>query len=459
MKKRLFNSVRFRTTLAATVAVAVALTVSAFGVVLIQRHTLTNGIQTTAREQAESIALSIGRGDANITLPVQSNEDSITQVVDASSGAVVAGSVAAPDEPVSKMRPAPGVFAHQSVEHFGTEGQSDFLIVAYGAAGPNGNYVILIGDSLESVTNATVVLIALFGIAVPALIVFVGIVTWTVSGKALRPVQEIRTQVERIESTDLSQRVPEPEAQDEIGQLARTMNLMLARLEASTDKQRRFVADASHELRSPLAGIQARLEVDLAYPDGADWRTTGKDVLDETHRLARLVEDLLTLARLDENSRALPAFIAVDLDEVVLAETAQLKALSINTVDTSRVSGAQVRGNRDALRRVVRNLLDNADRHATSTVSIALEENDSEIVLTITDDGPGIPLDKQAAIFERFTRLDEGRTRDAGGTGLGLAIVREIATAHGAVVTVANTPGAAFTITFPVPTALAPAVI
>jgi signal transduction histidine kinase len=224
---------------------------------------------------------------------------------------------------------------------------------------------------------------------------------------------------------------------------------MLGRLDDATQRQHRFVADASHELRSPLTGIRTQLEVDLLHPEHADWEATEKSVLDDTVRLQRLIDDLLVLARTDAAPTDATHRETVDLDEIVLAESRRLAGHTTHTVDTSAVSGAQLSGNADQLTRAVRNLLDNANRYADSTVVVSLEENDERVVLTIADDGPGIPSEEQERIFERFTRLDNARTRETGGTGLGLAITHDVVVSHGGTITLENEPGARFTLTFP----------
>jgi len=277
----------------------------------------------------------------------------------------------------------------------------------------------------------------------------VGGTTWVVSGRALQPVEAIRQEVEAIGAEDLHRRVPAPDTADEIGRLARTMNAMLVRLDDATERQRRFVADASHELRSPLTGIRARLEVDLAYPEGADWRATERDVLEDAVRLQHLVDDLLALAASDAAASDRSARAPVDLDEIVLSEARRLRSRSEHRIDTAGVSGAQLQGAPDALARAVRNLLDNAARHARSTVTITLRESATAVTLTVTDDGPGIPPEERARIFERFARLDDGRARDVGGTGLGLAITHDIVVSHGGTIEVDNAPGARFTVSFP----------
>jgi signal transduction histidine kinase len=240
----------------------------------------------------------------------------------------------------------------------------------------------------------------------------------------------------------LDRRVPVPGADDEVARLARTMNGLLDRLETAVATQRRFVADASHELQSPLASARTDLEVALAHPEATDWTITGADLLEENRRMERLVQDLLYLARADESAhRPLPT--PVDLDDVVLAEAARLRGYRRIQVDTSRVAPAAVLGRREELTRAVRNLLDNAERYAASTVHVELSEEDEGgwATLVVSDDGPGIPPEHREVVFTRFTRLDEARDRAGGGAGLGLAIVREIVTAHGGTVVVADHDG------------------
>jgi signal transduction histidine kinase len=172
-------------------------------------------------------------------------------------------------------------------------------------------------------------------------------------------------------------------------------------------------------------------------------------VLDDAIRLQHLVDDLLALAASDAPESDALVRQPVDLDEIVLSEARRLRSRTSHAVDTSGVSGAQLPGDARALARAVRNLVDNAARHARSTVTITLTESDATVTLTVADDGRGIPVDEQARVFERFTRLDDGRARDVGGTGLGLAITHDIVVSHGGTIEVDNAPGARFTVSFP----------
>ena len=207
------------------------------------------------------------------------------------------------------------------------------------------------------------------------------------------------------------------------------MNETLDRLERAIRRQQRFVADASHELRGPLTRMRGELELDLAHGEPVDPAVTERSVLDETLNLQQLVDDLLQLARSDDGPVE-PTHRPVDLDDVVLRAARRLRERGRVNVDLRGVSAAQTIGDTRQLSRATRNLLDNAERHAATLVTITLAEIDGRVRLTIIDDGAGISADDQQHVFERFTRLDGARSRDAGGTGLGLAIVRDIIQRH-----------------------------
>jgi len=270
-----------------------------------------------------------------------------------------------------------------------------------------------------------------------------------VTGRVLAPVTAIRREVDAITATELHRRVPATRA-DEIGRLARTMNRMLDRLQRAQQSQNRFVSDASHELRSPIAAIRQHAEVALAHPERTGVSELAATVLAEDLRMQHLVDDLLQLARSDER-RSAPPDLPVDLDDLVLAEAKTLRAATSVAVDTTAVSAGQVRGDEAQLARLVRNLGSNAARHARTGISFGVAEADGVVVLTVSDDGPGIPAADRERVFERFVRLDAARTRNigdsgdsggagsagsaggaggAGGAGLGLAIAAGIVDRH-----------------------------
>ena len=309
---------------------------------------------------------------------------------------------------------------------------------------------VLVASSLDAADRSVADLRRNLLIVGPLLTLIVATLAWLLTGWALRPVEDIRAEAESIRGSELHRRVPETGADDEIGRLASTFNSMLGRLEESQRAQQQFVSDASHELRSPLASIAAQLDVDAAHPGTADTAETAEVVRLHTQRMQAMIEDLLLLARADDAAITLPTAL-VDLDDVVTEVAHTIVVPDGITIDLAAVSGAQVRGHDVQIGRLITNLATNAVRHASSAVSIVVEERDSTVAVTVGDDGDGVDPEQHEAIFERFVRLDEARARDAGGSGLGLAISREIARFHGAQLTVGRSVlgGAAFTVEFP----------
>jgi signal transduction histidine kinase len=268
----------------------------------------------------------------------------------------------------------------------------------------------------------------------PVVLVVVGMATFWFVGRSLRPVEAIRRKVAAITAHDLHTRVPVPEAHDEVAALAETMNDMLDRLEVAATSQRRFVADASHELRSPLATIRAGLDTLPGAP--ADTASHHIRLMrGQTERLDRLVSDLLLLARVDEHGLS-PHDDDVDLDDLVWAERDRLAAQHPDLTVRTQISPARVTGDVHHLARAVRNLTDNAARHAHREVTLRVWTDKHSGHIDVGDDGPGIPAADRDRIFERFVRLDDSRSRTDGGTGLGLPITREIVDAHGGSITI-----------------------
>lgn len=291
-------------------------------------------------------------------------------------------------------------------------------------------YTVIAGYSLEKTRTSILYLIKLL-FALNMLVTFlVYTVTWIVTGKALRSVEKMRSEVDQLSARDLSKRVSVPRTEDEIGRLGKTLNSMLDRLEVSDQKQRRFVSDASHELRNPLAGMRTQLEVELLYPDASKVEEGRQSLLRSTLRLQELTEDLLVLAVSDSNMLLLNRK-EFDLQGIILQEVEGFPVSKEVFIDTSKVESAHISGNESQLRRVFLNLLDNANRFAESRIQVSLRVDADSVFLEVTDDGPGIPLADQARVFERFSRLDNARSRHEGGKGLGLAIAKEIVLAHG----------------------------
>ena len=298
---------------------------------------------------------------------------------------------------------------------------------------------VVAASPLADVQRSVSELSRLLWAGIPILVVLVGVLAWLLVGRALKPVDSMRREVDEISESTLHRRVAEPSSGDEVARLAHTMNAMLDRLEGAAGRQRQFVSDASHELRSPLTTIRTKVEVASLHPELVDWSEVTHTVLGEVDRLDDMVGDLLQLARLDETGGVLAARSEVDLDEVVNTESTRLRAMDVN-VDDSGVAAARVQGDRAALARLVRNLTDNAARNARSRVAVSVSMEDGDAVVRVDDDGPGVPLADRERVFERFTRLDEGRARGAGGAGLGLALVRAVVLAHGGTIRVLDVP-------------------
>jgi signal transduction histidine kinase len=435
------RSVRWRATLAATGIFAIALLLGGVGLVAVVRQTMITNIDTTLQLRADDILALLEGGAVPESVAIVDQEDSLVQIV--TGGAVIASSANLIGEPPIVMTPLGGPVDRQT-----PIGSDEFRVLAVQIPGSESS-MLIVGSTLEAVDDTVLATTLFLGLGLPGLLVLVGLSTWTVVGRALRPVEAIRSEVADIGVTDLHRRVPTPATDDEIARLADTMNEMLDRVESGTERQRRFVSDASHELRTPIAVIRNELEVALRQPANAvDWTTIAAEVLDEDLRMQRLVEDLLWLARHDQHRRP-DRMVLVDLDEVVAHQLGRLATQEQLVVRGDGIGAGQVRGNADDLTRVVQNLLDNAVRHAATTVSVTVQSTDrSTVVLHVDDDGPGVPVEQRDSVFERFTRSDEARARDDGGAGLGLAIATEIARDHDATLSVGQSPlgGARFSL-------------
>jgi signal transduction histidine kinase len=426
------------------IVVSFALLIAAVAMVVLLRRSLTNDVITAAEIRGGSIIEVLAQGDPEELVLDSDPDEEFVQILGAD-GQVVASSSNVMGEPpmISLNGEQSQLISDLALEN------SRFVVVAMAAH--VGEQVVVVGRSLESVTESTQVVIGLLVAGLPLLLLVVGVVTWKVVSRALAPVEAIRVEVEAIVPGELDRRVPDPSGDDEIARLARTMNSMLSRLEEGEARQRRFVSDASHELRSPISAIRQHAEVAIAHPEATDVAELAEVALEEDVRLESIVDDLMLLTRMDEGSPALRNK-PVDLDDIVLAEVARLRSPNTHvTVDIGGVSAGRVSGDAPHLGRMVHNLVDNAARHARSRVAVGLHESDGQVVLTVDDDGDGVPPSDRDRVFDRFVRLDEARDRDSGGAGLGLSITREIAAAHGGTIGVTESPmgGARFQVRLP----------
>ncbi|WP_328562733.1 HAMP domain-containing sensor histidine kinase [Streptomyces coelicoflavus] len=473
---RLFASVRARATLAATLVAAVALVAAGTAVLLSLRSNLLGEAGTQAERSARDVATSLAVGTPYTELNLD-DDDRPVQVV-GEAGRLVAASEdleRVTGTGVDAVKPQPSATADDTDDGSSDDGGSDDdddsgesleageigepTTVGDGTATVDGDtedyrfvavpvetrrgdqLTVYAGAPLSAEHGAVNTALTVMLIGFPLLLAVVAWVTWLVTRRALRPVEGIRREMAAITaSEDLARRVPVPGTHDEVARLATTTNQTLAALESSVERQRRFVADASHELRSPIASLRTQLEVAAAHPELLDL----DGAVEDTVRLQRLAADLLLLARLDAGER--PADARVDL--AALAREAAEGRTGVSVRGDAEVN---VAGSRGQLGRVLANLLDNAQRHARSAVEVTVRRDGEAAVVAVADDGEGVPAADRERIFERFVRLDAARSRDDGGAGLGLAIARDVALRHGGTLTVHDAPagGALFELRLP----------
>ncbi|MCV0334873.1 sensor histidine kinase [Microbacterium maritypicum] len=438
MASRGWRSVRGRTTLGATVVVAVALLIGAFSFYGVLSASIHGSTERAAEQRLSELAERAGGPGGK---GVDALDDEILQIL-GPDGSVRAASEEARDKLGSTPLPADDDPQTTTVD-------GDTVVVV--SEDIDGDQTLVLAVSMDDDAETLATVATLLAIAVPLLLLLVAVTTWLVVGRALRPVERIREEVDGITAERLHQRVPVPETADEIAALATTMNGMLDRLDAAATAQRRFVSDASHELRSPLATIRQHAELAQAHPDVTSIGELAEVVSEEGLRLQGIVESLLLLARLDEGASTLDE--AVDLDDIALSEVRRLRAAGLD-VDGSGVQAARVHADPRLLGQLVRNLADNAVRHSRGRIAIGVIPSDGHVFVTVEDDGTGVPAEERERIFERFVRLDEARSRDAGGSGLGLAIARGIATRSRGTLTVDDSRwgGARFVLTLPLST-------
>ncbi|WP_020391918.1 sensor histidine kinase [Kribbella catacumbae] len=426
-------TVRVRVTLAAVLVVGLALVAGAFVLVALLSSALTDQVCADARERAGQLASTVAGSDARVSTPGE-----LIQFVDSAGKVVGSGEGRFADPGAQCVKAEPAGY------------HEDFVFAAAAVERPSSGWPVqvIVGRPLVDVLDSTRFVTRVLVVGLPLMLLVVGGVAWVVTGRTLAPVTAIRREVDEISAAELHRRVPTVHHRDEIGRLAATMNRMLDRLELAQDSQRRFVSDASHELRSPIASIRQHVEVALAHPDRSSLEELAGTVQAENLRIQRLVDDLLLLARADERDLRLPR-VPIDLDDLVFAEAKRLRMATEFEIDTAAVSAGRVLGDETSLQRMLHNLTENAARYASRRISLTLHEVNGEVVLTVSDDGPGIPVADRERVFERFVRLATARGRADGGSGLGLAIVAEIVQAHNGRVAVLEGNGTTFEVRLP----------
>ena len=418
------RSLRARASLGAVAVVGAALLAGSVAVVVLTRSSLTGNVREAAELRAEDVVTTVELGGLAATdLAVEDEEDGFIQVVDAEGRVLAASENVAGEAAVADLADESSLVLDEA-----PVGTDRFVVVGLDAEGEDGSVLVLVGRALDGADEATRALIVSLAVIVPVVLLLVGLVAWRLVGRALQPVAELTRGAQAIADGGVPAHLPDTATADELAELSGTLNAMLDRLSASRDRLAAFVADAAHELRTPVSALRQHAEVAGLHPTA----TTVDDLADvvgrASLRLQALVDDLLVLARSDEGASA-AGTTPVDLDDIVADVLIGLEGPP--HVDRSRLSGGQVRGDAAALRRLVANLVDNARRHARDTLAVGVDEADGIVTLTVEDDGPGVPAPDRERVFERFVRLDEARARDAGGSGLGLAIVAAVVRDHG----------------------------
>ena len=468
-------SIRLRITLVAALIVALATVAGAAVFVTVLRGALFDGVVSTAESDATSLVSRLEEAGVSALDDDEDLDDRFFQVIRSDGSVLVSSENAAGAALATTVTDDATMLtldgqeftvltasaepeetdAEEALEDALEDASDDSSDDAEDSSSDADELVTVVaGRSTETAVGTITTVTNLLAIAVPLLIALVAATTWITVGRTLRPIERMRREVDDVTSSRLDRRLADPGTTDEVGRLAVTLNSMLDRLDIAQRAQRRFVSDASHELKSPLASLRQYAEVASVHPDRISPAELSEAVLDEGARLERLVQGMLVLAKADESSLT-TATALVDLDDILLGEAHRVKSSTSLTVDSAHIGAAQVHGDAGMLNQVVRNLVDNAVRHAHSTIALSLSETADSATITIEDDGDGVPEEERERIFDRFVRLDDARARESGGSGLGLAIVTELVKAHGGTVSVtaAALGGARFVVRLPVSSA------
>jgi signal transduction histidine kinase len=429
--------IRKRSVLSAVVVVSFSLLVGGAFLLLVLQSSLTSAAWSNLSVRANDVAKLLaeeGIEETQSTLAEDRRSGEQVQIVDSSNQVVAWSSRRLRGDPISALRPAPGKTAKEQLPQVPELGDDDdeVLVSARGVEVDKQSYVVLVVAPLEVQTDTLRTVGLLLLAAAPLLVALVAVAVWVLVGQSLRTVERIRRQVAEIDGRRLHERVEVPPTGDEIAALASTMNQMLDKLEHSDTTHRAFFSDASHELRSPLSTLVTTAEVASLDQSGKTWLDMQQTVLSESTRMHSLVEDLLTLAKVDAHQLQLDVQ-DVDLEDVLDSEIKRLRTVSGLQVG-AELQPVRVRGDERRLAQVFRNLLENAARHAKSTIIVGMARRHGEVVVSVDNDGEIISPEDRDRVFERFARLDASRSADGGGSGLGLAISREIMGAHGGTV-------------------------
>lgn len=441
--------IRVRLTLVFALALAVVL--SAVGTFVYVRlgASLDEQIDESLETRAQLLVGDVAEGDVPRTLV--GGEEAFAQVI-SPGGTVLAATPGVDGGPLlsaeERTRTGQGpLVVEKEVLLPGEEDASDARLRAVAA---EGNRVVVVGESLEDRNEALEGLFAQLVVGGPVALLLASVAGYLLAGAALRPVEAMRRRASEISADTAGRRLPVPVARDEIFRLGETLNAMLERLDAGLRRERRFVADAGHELRTPLALLQTELELALRRPRSSEELTRAlASAAEEVDRLARLAEDLLVLASAEEGRLRLreSQFRVRDLLDAVAGRFAHRAGAAGRLLEVAASPDGTVSGDLVRLEQALGNLVDNALRHGAGRIRLEAAARNGSLELSVSDEGPGFPAEFVPRAFERFSRADEARTR--GGAGLGLAIVDAVARAHGGTARAGNNGGAVVAIVLP----------
>jgi signal transduction histidine kinase len=440
-------SLRGRLMTVGVLGVAGALVLGGIILYAVLGSSLTRTVQSEALSSARDVALLVGSG--RIPDPVPASGAQVVQVLSADNrvitGSLTADRLTALVTPEEKARALAGDLVVVSGNRSGLSG--GLQVSAVEAVSGADRFTVVAALPTADLESATSTLRGLLLVVFPLLLLVCALIAWRVIGAALKPVEELRSGASRIDGSSTDERLPVPPTHDEIAALATTLNEMLDRVATARRTQRAFVADAAHELRSPLATMRTQLEVATRLGEGG---RLPEDLVPEVTRLSSLVEDLLLLARADDDRSAARVTGVVDVGRLVEDVAGRYASARVPVRWAGPAKPAAVDASYDDLYRALTNLVDNAVRHASSGVDVTLEASADAVRVRVTDDGHGIPEAERERVFDRFTRLEEARDRDSGGTGLGLAITRELLWRNDAQVVLEDAaPGVRAVVTLP----------
>jgi signal transduction histidine kinase len=428
------RSLRLRVTALATAVLTAGLLCGTVALAWLFVHARVATIDHTLQAEMTVIRQLAASGDLPAPLPSPAAGTTFAQVVDSADTVLAATSSVSrvvPVLPLAQINRAHRTFTTTA----STLGPSPLRIRVQAATLRGVPVTVIVGVPFGDESSMLSALRHLLFVVLPLVILAAAAATWLAVASALRPVDELRAAADAVD-VGVGAAPPSlavPFGGHELRRLGDTLNRMLARLHAAGEQQRTFIADAAHELRSPVASLQTQLEVAIETgAAGTSWPSIAADLLTDVQRLSRTADDLLLLARLDAN----PARVRQQVDIGKLVDPA--------------ASSCFVDGDEVALRRMLDNVVSNARRHA-SHVKVSAHELTADVLITVDDDGPGIALQDRERVFDRWVRLDAGRSSDAGGSGLGLPIARGIARAHGGDVVLGESPLGGLRVTVSLP--------